>query len=98
MSHGVGHRRGLDLVLLWLWCSPAATAPITPVALEPPYAEGAALKGQKPKTKKTYHIVFWSAHAMHFASPLMCISGTSSACLSALLLSLFFILVVLVGV
>ena len=26
MSYGVGHRCGLDLVLLWLWCRPAATA------------------------------------------------------------------------
>ena len=26
MSCGVGHRHGLDLVLLWLWCRLAATA------------------------------------------------------------------------
>ena len=29
-------------VLLWLWCRPAATAPIRPLAWEPPYAVGAA--------------------------------------------------------
>ena len=55
MSCGVGHRRGLDLVLLWLWCRLTATAPIRPLAWEPPYAEGVALeetKGQKKKKKK----------------------------------------------
>ena len=31
-----------DLVLLWLWCRLAATAPIRPLAWEPPYAVGAA--------------------------------------------------------
>ena len=43
-SCGVGHRRGSDLVLLWLWRRPAAVAPIQPLAWEPPYAMGAALK------------------------------------------------------
>jgi len=36
MSCGVGHRCSSDLVLLWLWCRPAATAPIRPLAWEPP--------------------------------------------------------------
>ena len=55
MSCGVGHRLGSDPVLLWLWHRPAATAPIGPLAWEPPYATGAALekaKGQKKKKKK----------------------------------------------
>ena len=52
MSCGVGLRRGSDLVLPWLWCRPAATAPIRPVAWEPPYDAGAALKGQETKKKK----------------------------------------------
>ena len=47
MSCGVGRRQGSDLVLLWLWCRPAATALIGPLAWEPPYAMGAALKRQK---------------------------------------------------
>ena len=51
MSCGVGRRRGLDLVLLWLWCTPAAVAPIRSLAWEPPYAVGAALKRQKTKNK-----------------------------------------------
>ena len=41
-----------DPALLWLWCRPAAAAPIRPLAWEPPYAMGAALKRQKTKKKK----------------------------------------------
>ena len=33
-----------------LWCRPVATAPIGPLAWEPPYAMGAALKRQKIST------------------------------------------------
>ena len=40
-----------DPALLWLWCRPAATAPIGPLAWELPYAVGAALKSQKKKKK-----------------------------------------------
>ena len=39
VSCGVGC--GLDPELLWLWRRPAATAPIRPLAWEPPYATGA---------------------------------------------------------
>ena len=49
MSCGVGCRRGLDHVLLWLWCRPVATAQIRPLAWEPPYE---ALKIQRDKTNK----------------------------------------------
>ena len=53
MSCGVGHRRGSDLVLLWLWCRPAVTAPIGPLAWEVSYASGVALKSEKtPQTNK----------------------------------------------
>ena len=52
MSCGVGLRHGSDLVLLWLWRRLAATAPIRPLAWEPPYAVGAALKRQERKEKK----------------------------------------------
>ena len=44
-----------DPTLLWLWCRPAATAPIQPLAWEPPYAAGAAkeiAEIQKKKKKK----------------------------------------------
>jgi len=36
------------------WCRPAATALIRPLAWEPPYATGAALRKKK--------IRFWSSH------------------------------------
>ena len=52
MSHGVGHRRSLDPTLLWLWHRLVATAPIRPLAWEPPYAEGAAQEIEKKKKKK----------------------------------------------
>ena len=49
MSCGVCCRRGSDPV--WLWYRPAAVAPSRPLAWEPPYAAGAALKMQKKKKK-----------------------------------------------
>ena len=52
VSCDVGLRHGLDLVLLWLWCRPAATVPIRPLAWEPPYAMGVAIKRPKKKKKK----------------------------------------------
>ena len=47
VSCGVDCRPGLDLVLLWLWCRPAAPALILPLAREGPYAAGVALKKNK---------------------------------------------------
>ena len=52
MICGVGGRQGSDLALLWLWCRPAATALIGPLAWESPYAAGAVLQRQKKKKKK----------------------------------------------
>ena len=40
----------MDPELLWLWHRPAATAPIGPLAWEPPYATGVA--PQKAKRQK----------------------------------------------
>ena len=63
MSCGVGCRRGSDPELLWLWCRPVATAPIQPLAWEPPYALGAAQEiattttRQKKKKKKDARIL-----------------------------------------
>ena len=54
MSCDVGCRHGLDLALLWLWHRPAAVAQIGPLAWEPLYALGVALKGQKTKKLYTY--------------------------------------------
>ena len=52
MSCGVGHRHGSDLVLLWLWRRLATIALIGPLAWEPPYAAGVALKNKTKQKKK----------------------------------------------
>ena len=46
---GIGHRHSLELVLLWLWCRPAATAQNQPLTQELPCAPLAVLKGKKKK-------------------------------------------------
>ena len=51
MSCGVGCRRGSDPALLWLWHRPVATAPIRPLAWEPPYAMRAAQRNSKKKKR-----------------------------------------------
>ena len=51
MGCGVGHRHGLALALLWLWCRPAAVAPVRPLAWEPLYALGATQKDKRQKKK-----------------------------------------------
>ena len=53
MSCGVGRRRGLDPVLLWLWRRLVATAPIGALAWEPPYAAGVAQEIAKRQNKQT---------------------------------------------
>ena len=45
MSCSIGCMCGLDLV--WLWRRLAAAAPVQPLAWEPPYATGMALKKEK---------------------------------------------------
>ena len=55
MSCGVACRCGSDLVWLWLWCRPAAVAPIQPLAWELPSAKDAVLKSKK---EKKYHTSF----------------------------------------
>ena len=52
VSCGVGHRKGSDSALLWLWRMPAGTALTWQLACELPYAEGVALKRQKNKIIK----------------------------------------------
>ena len=52
MSCGLGHRCGSDLALLGLWRELAATVLVKPLAWEPPYAAGVALKRQKTKKEK----------------------------------------------
>jgi len=53
VSCGVGCRRGSDPTLRWLWLRLGATAPIRPLAREPPYAAGTALEmAKRQKTNK----------------------------------------------
>ena len=65
MSCGVGHRQGSDPALLWLWCRPAVTALIGPLAWESPYAMEAALeKAKRPKKKESsfFSPYSWKGH------------------------------------
>ena len=50
-SHGIGFRCGSNLVLLWLWHRPAATAPIRPLIRGLTYAIGIAIKKKKKKRR-----------------------------------------------
>ena len=52
MSCGIGHKCYSDPTLLWLWCRPAAAAPIRPLAWELLYASGVPLKSKKKKKKE----------------------------------------------
>ena len=58
MSCGGGCRRSSDPALLWLWCRPAATAAAGPLAWEPLYAMGAALKSNQKKKKRNALEIF----------------------------------------
>ena len=60
MSYGVDFRCSSDHTLLWLWHRSAATAPIGPLAWEPPYAADAALKSPNKQTKKSTSIGLFS--------------------------------------
>ena len=76
MSCGVGRRRGSDPELLWLWCRPAAAAPIRPLAWEPPYAAEVAQTNSKKKKKKKEldraEPCLFVAHVMKFEGGELC--------------------------
>ena len=75
MSSGVGPRCGSDPTLLWLWCRPAAAAPIGPLAWEPPYAEGVAQEmAEKKKRKLRYYLQQTSSGP----PPAMCLRSEES--------------------
>ena len=77
MSCGVGCRRSSDPELLCLRHRPVATAPIGPLAWEPPYAVGAAqeiattttTKRQKDKKKKKKGSNWNSGHSSAETNP-----------------------------
>ena len=52
MSCSVGLEFGFDLELLLLWHRPEVPAPIRPLAKEPPYVTGTALKKKKKKSSE----------------------------------------------
>ena len=52
MSCGVGCGHSSESALPWLWHRWAAVVPTWPLAWEPPYATGMALKSEKKKKKK----------------------------------------------
>ena len=60
MTYSVGHRCGLDAMLLWLWCRPAGAAQIQPLAWEPRYAVGAALKKKKRERESFLSLILVS--------------------------------------
>ena len=70
MRCSVGHRYDFDLALLWLWHRPAASAPIGPLAWEPPYASGSALKRKGKKKKKIKTVASWVPFFSFFFSSL----------------------------
>ena len=70
LLYGVGCRRGLDPVLLWLWRRPVATAPIRPLAWEPPYAAGAA---QEIAKKNIYIYIFSNIMSSRFIYVVTCL-------------------------
>ena len=55
MSCGVGHRLGLDLVLLWLWHRPAAVALIRPPILGTYICLGCGPKKKREMLGNSHH-------------------------------------------
>ena len=59
MSYSVGHRRGSDPALLWLWCRQAAVALFGLLAWELKYVTDAALKRKKEKQSIQAFFVYY---------------------------------------
>ena len=57
-----------DLALLWLWCKPAAVAPIQPLVWKLPYAMGAALKIKKEKRNSLNNNEIWWTELVEWSS------------------------------
>ena len=62
MNCGVRRICGSDLVLLWLWCRPAAVAPIQPLA------EGGPKKTKEKDSKTVVSVLCVPSSAMVFAN------------------------------
>ena len=85
MSCGVGHRRGLEPALLWLWHRPATVSPIGPVAWEPPYAAGVALKNKQTDRYSTGTLI--GSQTVRFLWVLSCLGLVFLSCLVILLVA-----------
>ena len=48
-----------DPAWLWLWCRLVATAPIRPLAREPPYASGVALEKMKKQMFQILEYIYF---------------------------------------
>ena len=76
LSCGMGHRWSSDPAVLWLWHRPVATAPIRPLAWEPPYAADKkkrfllCIHQSYIKCPRACYIVIWYRHLTVLVSPL----------------------------
>jgi len=52
VGFGVGCRPCSDPTLLWLWCRPAAAAPVGPLGWGPPCAVGVTLEKRAKRQRK----------------------------------------------
>ena len=76
MNCGVGHRCGLDPVLLWLWWRLGAAAPVWPLAWVLPYATSVALKRKKKKDAIS-HSLYNSSFRIEIHNYVYCLSCKS---------------------
>ena len=77
-SCSISHRCGLDPVLLWLWCRPAAAAPIPALAQELPQGSGVALK-RKKKVKDEGSLEDQKKFKWELSKPLLALKNQSQA-------------------
>ena len=83
MSRGVGRRRGSNPILLWLWCSLAAVAPIHPLTWEPPCASSVALNRGKTKKKSDCSSSGYCRDVGSILGPAEWVKGSSVAAVAA---------------
>ena len=74
VSCGVGRRRGLDPVLLWLWRRPVAIALIRLLAWEP-LCPGGSSPGKDKKKKKRSELPLWCSEISSISAALGCRSS-----------------------
>ena len=65
MNCSVGHRLSLAPKLLWLWCGPAAAAPVGPLVWELPCAVGVALKNKNKNRQIENRVLIPNVIAIH---------------------------------